>query len=204
MSQVKESSEEVIPGCVSLIRGFLPESLAKRLFKVLEQTIAWRQESITFKGNVIVPMPRLTAWYGDPGARYFYSGIQNEPLPWTTELYALRIFCESAFGGESFLNSCLLNFYRSGSDSIGYHTDNENDLVERSLIATISLGGPRTFHLRSRHDKRDVRKVVIENGSLLVMHDNCQQDWLHGIPKEPELTEPRISATFRTIKIASP
>ena len=73
------------------------------------QSTPWSQEDITVFGKTH-PQPRLVAWYGDAGARYRYSGIDHEPLPWTPTLQALRTRleaqCECAF------NSVLLNYYR--------------------------------------------------------------------------------------------
>lgn len=192
--------EEVTPDCVAHVPGFIEPTLATRYFNELRDSVAWRQEHITFGSNNKVPLPRLVAWYGDPGARYFYSGIHNEPLPWIPVLHVLRTQCDVLFPGHPF-NSVLLNWYRSGDDSIGYHVDNERDLVNNSTIATISLGGPRTFHLKDKGGTGEVKRVTLEHGSLLLMYGECQKRWLHSIPKEPLLNEPRISLTFRTVRI---
>lgn len=190
---------DVIEGCVAYSPGFIEPDVGRMMFDHLVADVAWRQEHLTF-GDKKVPMPRLVSWYGDPGARYYYSGINNEPLPWLPELASMRARCDALFPDFPF-NSVLINWYRSGDDSIGYHVDNENDLVENSTIATVSLGGPRTFYLKSRHGSGEVTKVTLEHGSLLLMYGECQKHWLHSIPKEPELNEPRISLTFRTVRI---
>ncbi len=192
--------DEVAPDCVAYAPGYIAPELASRSFAELRDSIVWRQEHIKFSAGSQVSLPRLVAWHGDPGARYFYSGIHNEPLPWTPELQALKAGCDALFPSHPF-NSVLLNYYRSGADSIGYHVDNERDLVDNSTIATISLGGPRTFHLKDKTGTGEVRKVTLQHGSLLLMYGECQKRWLHGIPKEPELSEPRISLTFRTVRI---
>lgn len=193
--------EEIAPDCVAYAPGFIEPGIATMLFDHLVADVPWRQEHITFGGASKVPLPRLVAWYGDPGARYFYSGIHNEPIPWPVgELTSMRDRCSALFPDHPF-NSVLLNWYRSGDDSIGYHVDNERDLVDNSTIATVSLGGPRTLHLKDKGGSGEVRKVLLEHGSLLLMYGECQKLWLHGIPKEPLLNEPRISLTFRTVRI---
>lgn len=195
--------EIVIDGCVSHKEGFIEPDEATIAFETLKAEIPWRQESITFK-TVTVPLPRLVSWHGDPGAKYWYSGIENIPVPWTPTLSALRDKCNKVCMGEPF-NSVLLNYYRSGKDSIGFHADNERDLKPDSVIATISLGTPRTFNLKSKHPgNRKTAGVILNNGSLLLMHGSCQRDWLHGISKEtiPEhLNQERISLTFRTVNL---
>lgn len=193
--------KEIIEGCVAYAPNFIEDDIGRMLFNHLIADVAWRQEHMTFGSGIKVPLPRLVAWYGDPGARYFYSGIHNEPLPWPPgELSSMRARCNTLFPDFPF-NSVLINWYRSGNDSIGYHVDNEKDLVNNSTIATVSLGGPRTFHLKSKEGTGEVVKVILEHGSLLLMYGECQKLWLHGIPKEPELVEPRISLTFRTVHI---
>lgn len=192
--------EEIIEGCVAYAPNWMASDIGHMLFNHLVADVTWRQEHMTFGGGTKVPLPRLVAWYGDPGARYFYSGIHNEPLPWSPELASMRDRCTALFPDHPF-NSVLINWYRDGNDSIGYHVDNERDLINNSTIATVSLGGPRTFHLKSKHGSGEVTKVKLEHGSLLLMYGECQKNWLHGIPKEPELVEPRISLTFRTVHI---
>jgi|SRR6478609_1265590 len=195
--------EEIAEGCVAYRASFLDPLKATSFFEVLRTEVPWRQENLRFKTNV-VPLPRLVSWHGDPGARYFYSGIQNEPVPWTPTLLDLKRRCDAMLLHPNNVpfNSVLLNYYRSGADSIGYHCDNERDLVESSVIATVSLGGDRTFHLKPKDGSSKPKKIVVKHGSLLLMYGECQKLWLHGIPKEPDMNEPRISLTFRNVKIS--
>ncbi len=190
--------EEVVEGCVAYQTGFTGPLEASSFFERLRTEVPWRQENLRFKTNV-VPLPRLVSWHGDPGANYYYSGIHNVPVPWTPTLLELKQRCDAL---NVTFNSVLLNYYRSGADSIGYHCDNERDLVEGSIIATLSLGGRRTFHLKPKDGSSKPKKIVLDPGSLLLMYGECQKLWLHGIPKEPDMNEPRISLTFRTVHIS--
>jgi len=192
--------QNIIEGCVAYAPGWVADEPGHTLFNRLIANVTWRQEHMTFGGGTKVPLPRLVAWYGDPGVRYFYSGIHNEPLPWLPELAAERDRCNTLFPDLPF-NSVLINYYRHGNDSISYHIDNERDLVDGSTIAVVSLGGPRTFHLKSRDGTGTVVKTILEHGSLLLMYGDCQKRWFHGIPKEPLLADPRVSMTFRTVHI---
>lgn len=197
--------DEVIDGCVYHKSAFIAADVASALFKSIKEDIVWRQESIRFK-SVTMDLPRLVAWHGDPGAKYWYSGIENVPEPWTGNLRELRDACNAVCMGFPF-NSVLLNYYRSGNDSIGMHCDNERDLSQGSSIVTISLGGPRRFDLKSKAklDGKHVKKsITLEAGSMLVMCGSCQRDWLHGIEKDPKLApeqQERISLTFRSVNL---
>ncbi len=193
--------QDVVTDCAAYSPGFLGSEEATVLFEALRTETPWRQEHMMFGKDKDhkVPLPRLVAWYGDPGARYYYSGIHNEPTPWTPRLLAMKQKCDLLFG-DSHFNSVLINYYRDGKDSISYHSDNERDLVDNSVIATVSLGSPRMFQLKSKSGTGEVHEVKVEHGSLLLMYGLCQKTWLHGIPKEKE-TGPRISLTYRTVRI---
>lgn len=143
-----------------------------------------------------VPAPRLEAWYGDPGAAYTYSGLAHEPLPWTAELQDLRERVESATATT--FNSVLANLYRSGADSNGWHADDEPELGEQPVIASLSLGATRRFLLRHRASGERV-ELMLEAGSLLVMRGATQQCWQHCVPKQRTVQAPRINLTFRRV-----
>ena len=163
----------------------------------LISTIAWRQDNIKIYGREI-PQPRLTAWYGDEAAIYTYSNITNHPLPWLSVLQQIRQRCE-AIAAANF-NSVLLNYYRDGQDSMGWHQDNETELGMQPVIASVSFGATRRFQLR--HKKRkDLAAINIdlEHGSLLLMRGTTQEFWKHQLPKTTQPISARINLTFRFI-----
>jgi alkylated DNA repair dioxygenase AlkB len=168
--------------------------------QVLQRLIAetsWRAEEVVMWGRR-VPQPRLTAWYGDPGNSYAYSGIQLDPLPWTPLLRDIKACVEKTVG--SIFNSVLLNYYRGQQDSIGFHSDDEPELGEQPVIASLSLGAQRTFILK--HKKSRAAKPVhlrLGSGSLLLMRGDTQHCWRHGILKESRPCGPRVNLTFRKI-----
>jgi alkylated DNA repair dioxygenase AlkB len=171
------------------------------LFAALRAELEWREETIFLFGRE-VPQPRLLAWYGDPAARYRYSGRLHHPLPWTVRLLDLKVIVEGIVGAQ--FNSVLANLYRDGSDSMGLHADDEPELGERPVIASLSLGEERTFRFRHRHDRRLApRQFTLASGSLLVMAGDTQRNWKHEVPKSRKTLGPRINLTFRQVQQAS-
>lgn len=171
-----------------------------RLYDTLSTDIAWKQEPIFIMGKSI-PQPRLTAWYGDTDKPYSYSGITMQPHVWTAPLLEIKSKIE-AIAGVTFTNA-LLNFYRDGRDSMGWHRDNEKELGINPVIGSVSFGSPRTFQLRHYQDKTLVEKIPLTHGSFLLMRGSTQHHWLHSIPKQLKVRAGRINLTFRIIKTAS-
>ncbi len=185
-------------GSVWMVPNFIAQADADRLFDTLTLNLPWQQKQIRMFGKWI-NLPRLTCWVGDPGCSYTYSGLTESPLPWTPELLEIRqLLLEQA---SIICNSVLANLYRSGQDSMGWHSDDEKELGQQPVIASISLGAERRFDLRHRHDADMKVSLNLPHGSLLVMEGLTQTYWKHQVPKEPatRVTGPRINLTFRTI-----
>ena len=176
---------------------FLPPAEAGALLAQLTAETVWEQRSIRLFGR-LVPQPRLTAWYGDPAARYTYSGLAWEPRPWTAALRALRQRVEAATGAR--YNSVLLNLYRDGRDGMGWHSDDEPELGPAPAIASLSLGATRRFRLRPRAGRpHSPLGLALPGGSLLLMRGPTQQHWQHALPKTARPTGPRLNLTFRWV-----
>lgn len=184
-------------GDVMFYPNFFAQEESDQLFSDLYNNIHWRQDSITFYGKTI-PLPRLTAWYGDSGKSYTYSGIEMNPEPWNPTLVKIKSKIESLAGVR--FNSVLINLYRSGKDSVAWHSDDEPELGKNPVIGSVSFGDTRRFMLR-RKDKKDGRKVEVEltHGSVLIMKGTTQHFWQHQIPKTSKPVKPRINLTFRVI-----
>ncbi len=166
---------------------------AQALLAALQAEVAWRQDEMpTPAGRV--RLPRLTAWQGEPGAVYRYSGILNRPAAFTGRVLALRERLQDELRVR--FNSVLLNLYRDGEDSLGWHADDEPELGSRPVIASVSLGAERTFEMRHRRHPSVRRAWSLRDGSLLVMRDEAQSDWLHRVPKAPRCRQPRINLAF--------
>ncbi len=161
------------------------------IFARLLMETPWREESVVVYGKRHL-QPRLTAWYG--AAPYSYSGLRLEPLPWTPLLLEIRTAVETACGQR--FDSVLLNRYRNERDSMGMHSDDEPELGDDPVIASLSYGATRTFILRHKRNKRTVR-LPLEDGSLLLMSGQLQRNWLHGINKSARPLGERLNLTFR-------
>jgi alkylated DNA repair dioxygenase AlkB len=176
---------------------FFSPAESDTFFAELHRVAPWGQGHVTVYGQRYAE-PRLTAWYGDAGKRYSYSGLTLEPLPWTSLLLAIKARVNNAAQTE--FNSVLLNLYRNGRDSNGWHQDNESELGHNPVIASVSLGAVRRFQLRHK-TRKDVPKLELDlpHGSLLVMAGPTQHYWQHQIPKTAKPVAERINLTFRVI-----
>ncbi|MDR2212472.1 MAG: alpha-ketoglutarate-dependent dioxygenase AlkB [Pseudomonadales bacterium] len=175
--------------------AWLDSAFADHCYQTLLHETPWRQDSLRFGGKAVA-VPRLQAWYGEPKARYGYSGLTLTPLPWTPFLNDLRQRVETQV--QAPFNAVLLNYYRDGKDSVAWHADDEAELGPAPLIASLSLGAPRRFELRAL-EGRDKYALELTHGSLLVMGPPLQHQWRHRLPKQPEIHAGRLNLTFRFI-----
>lgn len=182
---------------ITLYRQLFPPAKSDALFVQLRHATPWTQGHIKLYGKLHAE-PRLTAWYGDAGKCYSYSGLTLEPLPWTPLLLDIKARVDAAAGVT--FNSVLLNLYRDGRDSNGWHQDNEPELGTNPVIASLSLGAVRRFQLRHK-TRKDVPKLELDlpHGSLLLMAGPTQHCWQHQIPKTAKPMAERINLTFRVI-----
>jgi alkylated DNA repair dioxygenase AlkB len=174
---------------------FSPEESAA-YFEKLRETIAWEQQEFKIFGKAVL-MPRLIAWVGDEGKSYSYSGITHQPLAWTKELLEMKARVETA--ADTSFNSVLINLYRDEKDSMGWHSDDERELGQNPVIASLSFGGVREFQFK--HKTKDLRQSIeLTNGSLLIMAGETQHHWRHRIPKTKKAIPARMNLTFRLIR----
>lgn len=166
------------------------------LFQDLRKNILWKQETMFMYGKKI-EFPRLTAWYGDNDKPYTFSGITLHPLPWTSEILKIKQKIEPIAKTE--FNSVLLNLYRSGNDSISWHTDAEKELGINPVIASANFGATRKFQLRHINTNEKL-EIELGHGSLLIMQGELQHFWQHQVPKTSKPIGERINLTFRMIK----
>lgn len=179
-----------------LFRKLLEPTAADVLLASLLASIDWQTEQLKLYGRQIT-VPRLMAWHGEPNVHYRYSGVDHVTRPWTRELQEVREVIESR-AGHTF-NSVLLNLYRDGNDSMSWHSDDEPEMGEQPVIASLSLGAERDFQLRHRQHPERKLTINLPHGSLLLMRGNLQRDWQHQLPKRKRVTEPRVNLTFRHI-----
>ena len=193
--------------CVHYDRTFLAQDDAKNLYEELQNSVRWEKSPGT---------NRMTALFGDDGLDYRYRDMPSSGvLPWTPTLLAVKERVEAwccaklrqgtAHGGMAEVtgssegikfNVVLLNYNRNAQDRIGWHFDRE-EIGRTTPIASVSLGTERRFQIRHKRRHTDATDIMLEAGSILVMENRCQQEYVHGVPRDPNVTDGRINLTFR-------
>ena len=163
----------------------------------LLETIQWKNDEAIIFGKRIITK-RKVAWYGESEFSYTYSKVTKKAHIFTKELLELKELVEKE-SAETY-NSCLLNLYHSGDEGMAYHSDGEKMLKKNGAIASLSLGAERKFSFKHKENKQRV-DIILENGSLLVMKEGTQTNWLHRLPPTKKVNSPRINLTFRTIEL---
>jgi alkylated DNA repair dioxygenase AlkB len=184
---------------IALVRGFIGALDADALLQRLIDETPWRHDRIKMFG-VEHNLPRLQQWFGDEGRTYTWSGIRMDPLPWTDTLLGVRRRVEAVVRAS--FNSVLLNYYRDGEDTVGWHADDEPELGRAPVIASVSLGAERDFLMRHNTDADPRVRLVLPHGSLLVMSGPTQRFWQHTLPRRKSVRDPRINLTFRAFGLA--
>jgi len=181
---------------ITYIADFLKADETRNLFEHLKHKTKWQHDDITIFGKTH-KQPRLTALHAETNKTYTYSNVTMHPEPMSSELLNIKKKIEIIAKSE--FNSVLLNLYRDGKDSNGWHADNEKELGTNPIIASLSLGAARVFHFKHREIKTERHKLLLKNGSLLIMSGTMQHYWLHQIPKTQKPIGERINLTFRNI-----
>lgn len=196
-STARIEEQNLLPkdGVVNYFGPIIPGKDADAYLERLLATIDWRNDEAILFGKHILTK-RKVAWYGDVEYEYTYSNTTKRALPWTEELLELKNTIEQRTG-ETF-NSCLLNLYHSGDEGMAWHSDGEKDLKRNGAIASLSFGAERKFSFKHKFTKETV-SVVLQHGSLLVMKEATQSNWLHRLPPTKLVNRPRVNLTFRTI-----
>ena len=182
-------------GEVILIGQIFTSNEANEYFIYLNDNIPWKSEQIKMYGKLITTK-RKSAWFGDNGISYKYSGNTFHAFPWTNELLQLKKIVEE-FSGNTY-NSCLLNLYPNGETAMAWHADDEPELKPDGTIASLSFGAERRIVFKHKTTKEKV-ETTLEHGSLLLMKGETQKFWLHQLPVAKKVKTERINLTFRTI-----
>ena len=172
------------------------------LYYALLTTLPWQPDIVTLFGKTHVTT-RQIVWMGDSDASYQYSGHTRQAIAWTDSVFHVKHHIEqqlSKIGINADFNSCLLNYYPSGHDGMGYHADDEKELGHQPVIASLSLGATRKFVFKHKKTQDKV-ELYLESGQLIVMHGATQQYWKHSITKTKTVDEGRISLTFRQMAL---
>ena len=171
----------------------IADDQVKQLYDALFYNILWENERVIMFGKEIITK-RKVALYSDPSIAYRYASKTKIGLPWTSTLITIKNRIES-ITKESY-NACLLNLYHNGEESMGWHSDNEKEIITNSSIASLSLGANRKFSFKHKLSKETV-SIELEDGSLLEMKGSVQAHWWHALLKSKKVTDARINLTFR-------
>ncbi|WP_116809578.1 alpha-ketoglutarate-dependent dioxygenase AlkB [Steroidobacter cummioxidans] len=165
---------------VELVPGWMSGS--ERLFDTLATAVPWSQHYRTLFEQRFLE-PRLTAEYRSLGS------VPHDML------VAAATALSSHYGVV--YDSLWLNLYRNGDDSTGWHRDRFSCRKPECIVPVLTLGATRRFQLKPRAGGASL-SFAPNSGDLIVMGGRCQQDWVHGVPKLPQLSEPRISVNFQS------
>ena len=177
--------------------AFFNHEMADNLYNDLLHSIPWQQDTIKVYGKEH-QQPRLTALFGNDGKPYTYSNITMQPHAWNLLLQKIKYQVETV--AETQFTSVLLNYYRDGKDSNGWHADNEKELGKNPVIASLSFGAERLFQLKHNNNSQLKQSILLEHGSFLLMKGATQHYWKHQIPKTNKPIGGRINLTFRVIQ----
>jgi len=189
-------THDLCDGTLQLWPDFLSLETADRFLNALMDEIPWRQDEITLFGRTH-NIPRLQAFQGDAGIQYRYSRLTLDADPWSSTISSIKQALEEH--SQQRFNAVLLNLYRNGNDSMGWHSDDEPELGPNPVIASVSLGNSRRFILRRKDNHTEKLELQLTHGSLLVMSGALQHHWQHSVPRTRTACEPRINLTFRQI-----
>ena len=172
------------------------------LYYALLTTLPWQSDIVTLFGKTHITT-RQIVWMGDSDASYQYSGHTRQAIAWTDSVFHVKHHVEQQLlkiGIHANFNSCLLNYYPYGDEGMGYHADDEKELGDQPIIASLSLGATRKFVFKHKKTQDKV-ELYLESGQLIVMHGDTQKYWKHSITKTKTVDEGRISLTFRQMAL---
>jgi len=176
-----------------LFSGWMNQVEASYWKQKIHDNCEWSQPLVHVFGKKYL-VPRKTTFIGDEGINYSYSGVNHYANGWPywfTPL--LKNICSIS---KNNFNGCLINLYRNGNDRMGWHADNEKELISNKKISSLSLGSSRDFFIKHRYLPVK-EKIILQNGDLLIMHPKCQEEWLHSVPLRKKISDLRINLTFR-------
>lgn len=178
---------------------YYPNILSRKetttIYQNLLDNIAWVNDTPILFGKQITTKRKI-ALYGDSEYIYGYSNNVRKALPWIPQLETLKNIAQEKC--NTCFNACLLNLYHNGNEGLGWHADDEKELGNQPIIASISFGADRKFSFKHRETKQTV-SIILEKGSLLIMKGETQTHWLHKLPPTTMVKTPRINLTFRKI-----
>ena len=163
----------------------------------------WQDRTMNIRGNIL-PVPRLTSYYGQQTGEHTSNCILYNPIDWTRPLAEFKNIIELESSGsqlqEQYTN-VLLEYYRNGNDCMKIDSENFTDLGENPITATVFLSaqGPIRRRICFKHvQTKEIFQIKIEHNSLIIMGNGFHKNWRQYIPKE-KINKEHISLTFKKI-----
>lgn len=122
------------------------------------------------------------------------SELWGKTSPWFTHLKAVREEVQKLTNIP--FHTCVALYYSNGNSWVDFHTDYPA-FGSTEVIASLSLGVQRSFHLREKQSKK-VYEEQLSHGSLFIMGKGFQENYEHSLRPDIHCSEPRINLTFRT------
>lgn len=199
---LEQAVELALGGWVIYQPSWLDSSAARTLYQRLLSEVTWEQGSIRLFGRQVLE-PRLIAWAGE--MPYRYSGRTLAPAARPACLEQVWRLAE-AFAGVSF-NHVLMNRYRTGEDSMGWHADAEPELGQNPPVLSVSLGATRRFLMKPKPHCQSLAALPAEparewrltDGAVLFMGGSTQHHYRHSVPRQRGVTGERLNLTFRRV-----
>jgi len=181
-----------LPDVFRWLPGWIEPGEAGRLLERLRVEIPWEDHAVTIAGRT-VPVPRRVAYYGP--FPYAYSGIVHPARALPPVIAGLRDRIEQV-SGQPF-NTVLMNLYRSGNDSVSWHSDDDYPHGGHPGVASLSLGETRRFRIAHKRHAAERYAMDLTGGGLLIMSGTSQVDFRHALPKSSKALGARVNLTFR-------
>lgn len=189
-----------LPNCFNYYDNCISEEKANALFHYLMKNMNWQQPALSMYGKQVL-IPRKQVYMADTATDYAYSGMALKVESWDPILEKFAARLTKQF--EVPFNAVLINWYRDGNDSVGWHADDEPELGSSPVIASISLGDERLFKIKDVVNHKNF-ELKLNSGSCLLMSGSSQSQYQHCLPKMANsnignTVRGRINLTFRYI-----
>lgn len=189
--------QDIIPACAQIVPEFLTRPEADEAFNVINDLSEWRRLVDFFDVRRDIPSTVFLD-YKATSKNFTLKSTGGSPSPWSNTLLMIKERLDALF--EANFSSLLINYYLDGDEGLPLHTDNIVPQGSDPIVAGVSLGAVRSFQFVSKVNAQETVSIDLPHGSLIVLREQCQRDWLHSVPPMPVIAEPRINLTFRSMR----
>lgn len=164
----------------------------------------WNLHPETFDTINIFGIKNVPRWQKSYGG-YFFKGCTHSEESFPPILNGLEAYAASLMEENCTISgklTAVVNWYGNGNHYIGWHSDDECQIIKNSPIVSFTFfevpGIHREFQLQNKNTK-EIFKFPLSDASGLIMCGNCQSEFKHRVPKVKNNIK-RINITWRLIK----